>query len=569
MAADGRARSLTLPPAASPGARSERRPLSERLQEVVQIQNGLIAVDFELELVLGAVAEHARSLTLADGAAVEMVDGSELICRAAAGTLASYRGMRIPRSGSLTGLCLQSGEVLICHDAREDERAHREACERPGFRSLLVVPLRYGSDVVGVLKVASSDVSVFDDDDVATLQLMSGLVAAAIARASDDRARAELLEEQRAALARLSEREALLRALFESSPFPIAVVRREEGGLRYLSVNPATERLLGAAAGSLVGRLSVELGTAPEALTAATTAISEAERTGQPVFWEYTQGQDERRLHLSCTVVPLPPTLGGHSRRFCLIAQDVTERVTLRQRVELNDRMASVGRLAAGVAHEANNPLAYVISNLSFLSDGLREVSALIPEAVRLELEQSLSEAQEGAKRVKLIIKDLYTFVRSDSEVMEPVDLAVVAERAIAMSGHAVYPRAQVERAFHPHPPVTGLSARLGQVLINLLVNAAQAMPSERDRGQNRIRVSIGVWRDGRAVVEVADNGAGMAPEVVRKVFEPFYTTKPQGGGMGLGLSLCHNIVQAHRGELTVESSLGEGTIFRILLPSA
>jgi two-component system, NtrC family, sensor kinase len=221
--------------------------------------------------------------------------------------------------------------------------------------------------------------------------------------------------------------------------------------------------------------------------------------------------------------------------------------------------MASVGTLAAGVAHEINNPLGYVLGNLTALVNGLTS------DALPTDLKQSLNDAVHGAKRVRDIVQDLQTFSRGDSSKRsEAVDVLRVMDVSIRMAHSAVRHRARLERDYRQVPAVEGNESRLGQVFLNLIVNAAQAMP-ERPVDENE--VNIRVTSDGdHVVVEVRDNGAGMTDNVRRRIFDPFYTTKPIGEGTGLGLSICHNIVTSMNGSIEVESAPGLGSTFRVRL---
>jgi nitrogen-specific signal transduction histidine kinase/CheY-like chemotaxis protein len=244
------------------------------------------------------------------------------------------------------------------------------------------------------------------------------------------------------------------------------------------------------------------------------------------------------------------------------IARDLTERNRLEAQLLLADRMASVGTLAAGVAHEINNPLGYVLGNLTALQNGLTT------DALDADLGQALKDAIHGAKRVRDIVHDLQTFSRGDaSRRSAPVDVLRVMDVSIRMAHSAVCHRARLERDYRAVPAVEGHESRLGQIFLNLIVNAAQAMP-ERPVDENEIDIRVTADGD-QVVVEVRDNGAGMTDDVRKHVFDPFYTTKPIGEGTGLGLSICHNIVTSMNGTIEVESTLGLGTTFRVRLPAA
>jgi PAS domain S-box-containing protein len=251
------------------------------------------------------------------------------------------------------------------------------------------------------------------------------------------------------------------------------------------------------------------------------------------------------------------------------VVRNVTERQKLQAQLMVSDRMASVGTLAAGVAHEINNPLAAVIANLEFMAESLGVMEPR-PSATWLveELKEPLEEAREGAQRVRLIVRDLKIFSRSPAD--EPngaVDVKAIMESSVRMAWNEIRHRAQMVKHYAVVPGVKANEARLGQVFLNLLVNAAQALPEGRAE-HHEIRVSTRL--DGkRVIIEVGDTGAGIRPEIIGRIFDAFFTTKAVGEGTGLGLAICHRIVTDMGGALTVESEVGKGTTFRVALPVA
>jgi signal transduction histidine kinase/CheY-like chemotaxis protein len=240
-----------------------------------------------------------------------------------------------------------------------------------------------------------------------------------------------------------------------------------------------------------------------------------------------------------------------------------------------SDRLASLGTLAAGVAHEINNPLTYVVTNLGFVSErlgalgeGLRRPDGkpLGPELA--DIREALAEAQEGAQRVRQIVRDLRTYSRGDDEKEKVIDVWRVLDWSANMAMNEIRHRARLVRDLQPVPGVRGTETRLGQVFINLLVNAAQAIAAG-NRADHEIRISTMTDADGRAVICVSDTGPGIEPEVLDHVFEPFFTTKPTGVGLGLGLFVCHGIIKSMGGTLTAESPPGAGATFVVTLPPA
>jgi PAS domain S-box-containing protein len=258
----------------------------------------------------------------------------------------------------------------------------------------------------------------------------------------------------------------------------------------------------------------------------------------------------------------------GAPIRAVATIQDVTERKQVEARLLLADRMVSIGTLAAGVAHEINNPLTYIVSNLELAAEAVEEMSGGGPSPQFDQLAAMVAEARQGGERVRKIVRGLKTFSRADEERRAVLDVREVLEVAASMANNEIVHRARLVKDYGETPAVFADEARLGQVFINLLVNAAQALPDGRAE-THEICISTRSDEAGRAVIEVRDTGRGMSPEVRVRVFDPFFTTKPIGVGTGLGLSICHGIIAALGGEITVESEVGKGTVFRVALPAA
>jgi signal transduction histidine kinase len=236
----------------------------------------------------------------------------------------------------------------------------------------------------------------------------------------------------------------------------------------------------------------------------------------------------------------------------------------MQAKLVLTERMASLGTLAGGVAHEINNPLSYILSNLRCLSEELSLLDG--PSAGLAEARKLTAETLEGAERVRRIVQDLHTFARP-REGRGPTDLHRVLDLAANIASSQIRFRARLVKDYGSIPPVDGDESRLGQVALNLLVNASHAIPAGRPQ-ENEIRLVTRVEAAGQVVLEVRDTGGGIPPEIRSRVFEPFFTTKSVGTGTGLGLSICHGIVTSLGGEITLDSETGKGTTFRVVLPA-
>jgi hemerythrin-like metal-binding protein len=252
-----------------------------------------------------------------------------------------------------------------------------------------------------------------------------------------------------------------------------------------------------------------------------------------------------------------------------------------------SEKMAAVGQLAAGVAHEINNPIGFVGSNLASLGKYVERLFALVDEVdkmlpslppevaarlhgaleraeltfLREDIPDLLRESADGLARVRRIVADLKDFSHVDESDWQEADLNAGLESTLNVVWNELKYKARIERDFGVLPPVRCLPAQLNQVFMNLLVNSAQAIETQ---GTIRIRT-----RDegGRVQIEIADTGKGIPPEIQSRIFEPFFTTKPVGQGTGLGLSISWDIVRRHGGRIAVESAPGKGSRFTITLP--
>src|SRR5260370_29319998 len=257
-----------------------------------------------------------------------------------------------------------------------------------------------------------------------------------------------------------------------------------------------------------------------------------------------------------------------------------SEHRALQARLAQTDRLTSLGTLAAGVAHEINNPLAYVLLNLGYITEELPNL--LAPQVdgrvdghvgdrvddFANEVLVGLEHARNGAERIRDIVRGLKTFSRPENETRAPLSVTHLLEATLAMVAHEIRHRARLVKDYAEVPEVFANEARLGQVFLNLLLNAVQALADDR-AASNEIRVAVKSHGPDRVLVEVADNGSGIPPQVRGRIFEPFFTTKPVGIGTGLGLAICHGIVASLGGTLTFDTEVGRGSIFCVELPAA
>nr|QKW93825.1 PAS domain-containing sensor histidine kinase [Vitiosangium cumulatum] len=342
------------------------------------------------------------------------------------------------------------------------------------------------------------------------------------------------------------------------------VVITDRGG-RIIDWNASAEKMFGRGKAEALGQTLFGLLHPGE----------EDKRTGEVLAALESQGRwtgeldfkrpDGTQCYCESVVAPLRDA-EGRTIAHILVHRDTTERRLLQTRLQMADRLASVGTLGAGVAHEINNPLAYMLVNLHLVSEGLERLKTS-PVARDVEpLHQVVRETVEGAERIASIVRDLKTFARGQQEDrLGPVEVSKAVELACKMADNVIKHRARLVTQFEPVPSVQGNESRLCQVFLNLLLNAAHAIP-EGDAKEHEIRVVIRESGTGEVVVEVRDSGVGMTPEVQARIFDPFFTTKPVGEGTGLGLSICHGIIDSMGGRIAVESSPGKGSTFRVHL---
>ena len=240
------------------------------------------------------------------------------------------------------------------------------------------------------------------------------------------------------------------------------------------------------------------------------------------------------------------------------------ELLEARDRLLRSERLSALGRLSASVGHEINNPLSYVMGNLDYAR------SELAHQGASREILEALQDARGGAERIGKIVRELRVFGRgSRQERRVPTNLCEVMESSIKLVMNELRHRARLVRELEAVPDVMADDTRLAQVFVNVLLNAAQAIPEDRQGNESTITVRSRALPDGMACIEVIDSGIGISDEDMRRLFEPFFTTKPQDQGTGLGLFVSMGIISSLGGRIDVDSSVGKGTTVRIVLPPA
>ncbi len=377
--------------------------------------------------------------------------------------------------------------------------------------------------------------------------------------------------------------ETTFKALIESTPDAIFVHR---DGL-FLYLNPAARELLCiGSADELVGKPvsdaihRADLAALGELLDQAGT--NQGAKVSCELRFCRADGEPVRVADVAALVAQFNGEPAG-----LMVARDITDQKNAEFRLAFADRLISSGNLAAGMSHEINNPLSYIMTNLELATwevpsvvqrlrslaeepGAASEIPAVLEELAR-NLDQvatSLEDCRFGAERISSIIRDLRALGGSPSERDRPIDVRDVLESAINLVWHQARFRCQLVRSYDEVPLVKANMAKLTQVFLSILSNAADAV-LEGSPAQTEVRVSVRCDSGKRVVVTIRDSGPGMPPDVLRCVFDPFYTTKPPGRGRGLGLAISRKVVTDLGGEIDVESSPEQGTTFRVVLPAA
>jgi len=521
---------------AEAGRLEAARQLDRRISELFSLQelSYVLAESIQLDRIVDQVARYGARFLQADGALVALVDGEGLRVVAAAGTLASLQDRHAGAA--------EPGLVRLAVDRERIEVAQAGGppillLGRELVASAAVAPLRSHGRAVGALAVADRREGPFTTEDLWLLSTIATQTSMAVANS-------RLFE-----MVRRSTEE--WKTAFDALTEGLGVVG--PGG-EVLRANRALAALAGLPPETLLGAefTAVIADRAPQARE----LLAAAQRLERPMPVEIRRERDGRRLRLAAAPLWGPAADGS----VVILVGDVTEQRALEAQLIQNEKMASVGQLVSGVAHELNNPL----TSIAGLAELLLEPARRLPEPTR----EHLRVIHDQAERAARIVRNLLTFARPSSLVKEPVDLNdVVARTALLISYEMRQRGIELERTLDPEPVVVmGDRYELQQVLLNLLTNAVHAV-SGFDPGRPR-RIRLGTSRSGgRATLAVGDSGAGVPAALVPQLFTPFFTTKGPGQGTGLGLSVSYGLVEAHGGRIAYRSSADGGAEFVVTLP--
>ncbi|GAB6082839.1 hypothetical protein JCM30471_17530 [Desulfuromonas carbonis] len=367
------------------------------------------------------------------------------------------------------------------------------------------------------------------------------------------------------------------RQLFQNAPLPMWVVDMES--LRYRDVNQTAIDKYGYSREEFLAMTIMDI-RPPEEIERLRESVSRA-KSGQEEVGNWRHRCKDGRI-LEVEIVQRDIPFAGRSARL-VMANDVTEKENLRREADQASRLAALGELAAGVAHEINNPNGMILMNLGLLGDFFRDAEPLLEEVwrregrlslagldfslLRRELPEAIAEMQKGARKVRSIVEDLKNFARpAQSDQFEPVSIGEIIEASLRLTASAVKKAGAllVTEIDKELPPVLGSFQRLEQVVINLLLNGCEALP---EPGRELTVAGRALKDKGLVQIVVRDQGVGIRKEELPQIFAPFFTTKRDAGGTGLGLSVSDRIVREHGGKLKYDSVPGQGTTVTLTLP--
>lgn len=450
---------------------------------------------------------------------------------------------------------IQQGHDRIYYPSLTREKGY--TADLPGAKSALIVPLQAGGEILGVLRAESHHVNPFTSGDVDLFVLMAQQMSVTLRNAR--------LFEQAKHLERQQEE------LIENANALIGAVN----GRGILTIyNKAFEQFTGYAKQEVIGKRVRDIFRSDRNMERARHAVAFL-RSEQPlnnfvIEFQHKNGE----LIKGVFNAGYQRDAKGKVQQYIFVGYDITEREMLERQLLQSAKMASLGQMAASVAHELSNPLTYISSFAQLLSmdwekRGKKARDKGPEKWPRLEQNDldRLKKILQGVDRIEKMVSNLMSFSRLDVGEIELVDINTVLEQSLSFTEYELSrSKIRIVRDFGKNiPKVMGVSSQLQQLFINILTNAGQAL---RDMGGGEVIVRSYSALQGLTQIDISDNGPGIPKEMMDHIFEPFFTTKTKGEGTGLGLSIVHNIVQKCGGQISVKSKPGEGTRFTITLPA-
>lgn len=523
--------------------RSGELAQAERVLQRMWMLGQHVALELHPARVLERFMEAVIDVAHANGGSIALVvDDKRTRIAVASGTCRDTMGLVIPREGSASGRVLKTGRTLCVDNVTQHPGLLHESVAHmlESIRSLALVPLVRRGEPIGIVAMVSRTPGAFSPNDISRVESMSDMLSVALANA-------ELVEDLRQA-------ESRFRTLFRAAPDAVLTVQL---GGRIQEANDYVREVVGLDPAAVVGRDLIEF-VAPkdqrrmrEALTAAFAGMPARLEVDVLRQRPGDEPPEPRVVALAARRLPEtdPPTI-------LIIGRDTTGEREMRARLMETERLAAVGELVAGVAHEVNNPLSSISAFAQLL---LRD------ETLTAQQRESVDVIRSETGRASQVVRDLLAFARRSSPHREALDLNQVVERTVRLRNYQLTSSGvKTVIDLSPEiPAVLGDARQLQQVVLNLVTNAIQAMA-----GVGGGTLSLATRVDGgRVMLEVGDTGPGIAPNLRARVFEPFFTTKPEGEGTGLGLSVSYGIVTAHGGTITLTDE-GAGARFVVALPA-
>lgn len=435
----------------------------------------------------------------------------------------------------LIGWVIRNGKPLMVNDVSKDPRYLEGFPARPFTKAELVVPIKAEGRVVAVLDTQSAQVNAFEETDLVSMETIADQLSVAMRNA-------QLFEQ-------VTQGEQEWEDTFRAITDGIAIC---DVDLRILRANPALAGILGISREELIGQQCREVFPCCRGATSSCPQ-RRALDTGQPASTEVEDPVLDRTFHISCSPVFAE---GGESKGTVHTIRDVSQEKLLRAQLVQTEKLAAIGELVSGVAHELNNPLTSVMGYAQLLQ------TADVSKETRNDLRRIYQEAQRSAK----IIENLLTFARKERAEKRYIDINQVLRDTLKLRSYQFrVDNIELIAELDEHLPWTmGAPHQLQQVFLNLINNAHQAMLEYQGGG----RLTVRSEQDGQIIrVKVIDDGPGISQEVIDNIFDPFFTTKDVGRGTGLGLSIAFGILQAHNGRIWADSEPGKGATFTVELP--
>ena len=522
-------------------ARTKELAEARRVLQRMWVLGQQITLELNPTRVLQRFIEAVADIAQADGASLGLLgEDGKIRLVAATGMLENMIGESLPVTGSAMGRVMRTGKSWVSADLQKELDAVygplHQKIEEGSLRAFMVHPLQRRGETSGAVAIVSRNPDMFGSVQIERIEAMTDMLSVALSNA-------ELVENLRQA-------EWRFRTLFRSAPDAVMTVL-QSGRIR--EANDAVRDIVGLDPIQVVGHFIVDFvveGDRDRLHDALDAAFA---RGPSRLEVRFMREGGMRVVALAASRLPEaePPTV-------LVTGRDITSEREMRTRLMETERLAAVGELVAGVAHEVNNPLSSIsaFAQLLVRDGGLTETQR-----------ESIDVIKSEAIRASQVVKDLLAFARRSEPRRDPLDLNQLVDRTLRLRAYELNAsRIRIEPSLTLDlPAVIGDARQLQQVILNLITNALQAMAPQ---GGGRLGVATR-YDSGRVILEVSDTGPGIPPEARARIFEPFFTTKEEGEGTGLGLSVSYGIVNAHGGTIDLAEVSEQGSRFVVTLPAA